>query len=415
MVRTRRRALHGRVAKAMRDQAPTEAETQPQLLATHFTEAGEIESAITWWLAAGARSLKQSAMTEGLDQLERARDLLETQPDTEWRRQTEMTLLIYKAKAHVATSGHASDTVGENFRRARALCDSLPGAPQLLTVTFGEWSHYVTRGPLLNAARLAREIRALAEQTGDPLHIMCGFYASGMTDTVMGHFTTARDFLEKGLKACAQLSPADFTASVGDPSAIMAAYLSLIAMCQGRMAESRHYTTLSLKAAYETKLTYSIALALSMRATIRVFGGVPDEGDADLDALRDFAGAHGMVFFESIEICFRGWETARRGDHAAGLHMLEEGFAKYLKTQSGVWLWTFLRMKAEMRLNRRLPGWIRSSKCQSCCVHGASCWQHSGRPRRRAPPSHAQKPVRTGLAPRCLPPRQAKRAGGCWV
>jgi class 3 adenylate cyclase/tetratricopeptide (TPR) repeat protein len=349
MVRARRRSLHGRVAKTICDLAPAEAEANPQLLATHFTEAGEIEPAVTWWLAAGVRSLRQSAITEGLEQLDKGLALLETQQDSLWRRQTEMSLLISKAKAHVATSGHASDPVGDNFRRARVLCDTLPGSPQRLTVTFGEWSHYVTRGPLRSAARLAQELRLLGEQSGDRLHQLYGSYSSGLTDTVMGRFAQARYFLEQGLTTCAVLGSASYTGSaVGDPNAIMLAYLALIELCEGQLEKCRRNVVAALQAARETKLTYSIALAMLVRLTVTAFDGAPDQGDADLDDLRDFARTHDMAFFGSIEICMRGWAYARRGNHDAGLALLEDGLAKYLSTQSGVWLWTFLRMKAEV-------------------------------------------------------------------
>ena len=260
-----------------------------------------------------------------------------------------MCLLITKAKAHVAISGHASDAVGDNFRRARALYDSLPGSPLLLAVTFGEWSHYVTRGPLVSAARLAREIRLIAEQSGDALHHLYGCYASGMTETVMGHFAVARAFLEEGLRACAEMNAASYIApAVGDPKAIMQAYLALIDLCEGRLEESRRNMTVALQAAHETKLTYSIALTLLVRVTIAAFDSAVDPNDGELDALRDFASAHGMAFFESIEMCLRGWARARRGEHDAGLALLDFGLHRYRATQSGVWVWTFLRMKAEV-------------------------------------------------------------------
>ena len=47
VLRDQRRALHGRVARVIRDLAPALAETQPQLLATHFTEAGTVEEAVS--------------------------------------------------------------------------------------------------------------------------------------------------------------------------------------------------------------------------------------------------------------------------------------------------------------------------------------------------------------------------------
>ena len=353
MIRSRRAALHGRVARTITDAMPAIAEAQPQLLANHFTEAGDAAAAVTWWLAAATRSLQQSATAEGLDQLNRGLELLAAQPEDDWRRRSEMALLICKAKAYVATAGHASDAVAKNFGRARMLCETLPGLPQLLPVTFGEWSHYVTRGPLRQAAKLASNIRGLAEASGDPVQRMFGLYSSGMTDTVIGNLGTARGFLQGGIDACGAMEPASYLVpAVGDPKPIMRAYLAMIGMCEGKSQESRQNIALALREAQATKLSYSMALSLTVRVMITAFGGAPDEGDGDLDALRDFAGQRGMVFFEAIEISLRGWAIARRGDHAAGLRMLHDGLTRYRDTRSGVWTWTFLRMQGEMQ------GWL---------------------------------------------------------
>jgi class 3 adenylate cyclase len=349
VLREHRRALHGKVGRMLREFSPAIAESQPQLLAIHFTEAGEVEEAVTWWQHAANRSLQQSAAAEGLEQLNRALALLEPLPDTTWRRQAELGLLICKGKAHVATAGHASDAAGASFRRARELCASLSDPAQSLAAAFGEWGHYVTRGPLREAARLAREIGALAGPNGHPVHVMFGHYTSAMTDTVMGRLARAREYLEKGIAACAAIDPAMYLSpAAGDPKAVMLSYLALIDMCEGRTGPSRENIAAALCAAQASGLSYSIALALLIRVVIEAFGGAADEGDGDLDALRDFARDRGMAFFEAIEIPLRGWMIARRGETRAGLVMLRDGLTRYRATQSGVWVWTMLRMQAQV-------------------------------------------------------------------
>jgi len=349
LLRQQRRALHGKVGAILREFSPALAEAQPQLLAIHFTEAGEHDEAVRWWRAAALRSLQQSAMTEGLEQLDRALELLETLPDTPRRRELELDLLICKAKAYVATTGHASDPVETSLRRARALSVSLPGAPHLLTATFGQWAHYVTRGPLGEAARLSGEISALAAASGNKVAAMFSAYTTGMTEAMMGRFAAAAPILENGIAGCAGLDPAIYLApATGDPKAVMRAFLSMVQTHQGRREASALSIALAIREARETKLSYSIALALLVKVTNQSFGGAPDEGDADLDALRDFAAGRGMEFFDTLEIPLRGWMIARRGDTALGLAMLRDGLARYRATQSRVWIYTFLRMQAEI-------------------------------------------------------------------
>jgi class 3 adenylate cyclase len=349
VLRQRRRALHGKVGAMLRDGFPALAETQPQLLAIHFTEAGETEEAVGWWHAAALRSLQQSAMAEGLEQLNRGLDLLQTRPDTPRRRELELDLLICRAKAYVATAGHASDKVETSLRRARDLSRSLPGAPQLLTATFGQWAHYVTRGPLGEAVLLSAEISAMAAASGNKVAAMFGDYTTGMTEAMMGRFTSASRILKKGIAACDGLDPAIYLApATGDPKAVMRSFLSMVETHQGLREASARSIRLALREAQDTKLSYSIALAMLVKVTNESFGGAADEGDADLDTLRDFARSRGMEFFEALERPLRGWMIARRGDTQTGLAMLRDGLERYRDTQSRVWVNTFLRMQAEV-------------------------------------------------------------------
>jgi class 3 adenylate cyclase len=59
LLREPRRALHARIAEALESQFTNIAESQPELLARHCTEAGLIEKAVGLWAKAGQRSLTQ--------------------------------------------------------------------------------------------------------------------------------------------------------------------------------------------------------------------------------------------------------------------------------------------------------------------------------------------------------------------
>ena len=58
LLREPRRALHARIAEAVESQFAETAESQPELLAHHCTEAGLIEKAAALWGKAGQRSLR---------------------------------------------------------------------------------------------------------------------------------------------------------------------------------------------------------------------------------------------------------------------------------------------------------------------------------------------------------------------
>jgi class 3 adenylate cyclase/tetratricopeptide (TPR) repeat protein len=72
----RRRVLHERIARFLEAQFPETVETQPELIAHHYTEAGLGAHAIPYWQRAGERALQRSANTEAISHLTKGLELL---------------------------------------------------------------------------------------------------------------------------------------------------------------------------------------------------------------------------------------------------------------------------------------------------------------------------------------------------
>ena len=60
---------------------PAIAETEPEVIAFHFTEAGLSEPALEWWRKAGQQALKRSAYTEAIAHLGKAVAIADELPD----------------------------------------------------------------------------------------------------------------------------------------------------------------------------------------------------------------------------------------------------------------------------------------------------------------------------------------------
>jgi predicted ATPase len=82
LLRGPRQALHARVAEAIQKQSPEIAARAPEILAHHLREAGKLDSAAVYWLAAGRRAAGQSANIEALAHLARGIAGLSGQPET---------------------------------------------------------------------------------------------------------------------------------------------------------------------------------------------------------------------------------------------------------------------------------------------------------------------------------------------
>jgi predicted ATPase len=127
LLKSRRQALHRRTGEVLRDQFATTAAAEPELLAHHFTQAGQTEAAIEWWRTAGQRSMARSALVEGVEQLKRALDQIATLPSTPALRREEIKLEVAFANALTLTG----DLVGgkEHYDRALAIYDPAEHRP----------------------------------------------------------------------------------------------------------------------------------------------------------------------------------------------------------------------------------------------------------------------------------------------
>src|SRR5262249_18925083 len=141
-----RRALHSCIAETIESKFAEIAESQPELLARHFTESGLIEKAAGLWGKAGQRSLERSALGEAVAQLTRALDQISTLPATPALRREEIKLQVaiitplYHVKGAAAPETRAAtERARQLIERAEALGEPPEDPLLLFSVLFGFW------------------------------------------------------------------------------------------------------------------------------------------------------------------------------------------------------------------------------------------------------------------------------------
>jgi class 3 adenylate cyclase/tetratricopeptide (TPR) repeat protein len=82
LLRSTRQQYHQRIVQVLETQFPETAETQPELLAYHYTAAGLYEPALASWKRAGEQALARSAHREATRCLEEALEALRQLPDS---------------------------------------------------------------------------------------------------------------------------------------------------------------------------------------------------------------------------------------------------------------------------------------------------------------------------------------------
>jgi len=195
LLRERRRALHVRIAETLEGQFADIAESQPELLARHCTEAGLIERAAGLWGKAGQRSLERSALVEAVEQLTRALAQIATLRATPARRREEIRLQV----ALISPLFHvAAEETKAAEEKARLLIEQAEarGEPSedpllLFSVLFGIWvaNFVASNGDV--ARELAAQFLALAEEHGATAPLMIGHRIMGTSLVFSGNIVRA--------------------------------------------------------------------------------------------------------------------------------------------------------------------------------------------------------------------------------
>jgi predicted ATPase len=131
LLRNTRQQYHQHIAQVLESRFPETIETQPELVAHHYTEAGLSAQAIPHWQRAGQQALQRSANLEAVQHLTTALELLATLPETPARAQQELKLQIAQGPALMATKGFAAREGEQTYARARGLCQQVGETPQL--------------------------------------------------------------------------------------------------------------------------------------------------------------------------------------------------------------------------------------------------------------------------------------------
>ena len=199
LVKERRQQFHRRIGQVLQAQFPQTAETRPELLAHHFTEAGLTREGTEYWLKAGLRSAERSAYHEAIGQLTNAATLLGTLEETNARDEMELRVLGALAPAYIAVRGYATPEAGPVLDRARELCERVGQLPQLFGILLGTWEWRLVRGDIRTCIDLAADGMALAERANDPGMLMEALFMQGVTRFYRGEFADARACFEEAI------------------------------------------------------------------------------------------------------------------------------------------------------------------------------------------------------------------------
>jgi len=328
LLRVRRQQLHHNIASTMEAQFPDIVETQPEVLARHFAEAGRGEQAVSYWQKAGLRALARSAMTEAVAQLQKGLDLLANLPEAARRQQQELALRVALGPALIATNGFSAPIVGETYARARMLAERLSRPEHLGPLLFGQFVFYNMRADRKLALSHAEQLEQFGEAQNDVAALLLGHYTRGIASMWLGDLIAARDLFEQ---CHAMNDPARrslYRATTGaDQYLAMLAHLGLTSTCLGYVERGRAQVNDALLSARQLGHANSLAYVLIFTCLNEWLNGSSQSLKRRAEELIAVSSEHGFAQW-------LGWATMCRGISLVALGQAQQGLELQIQALS---------------------------------------------------------------------------------
>jgi hypothetical protein len=322
LLRGQRQNLHGRIGHAL--QISNIAETQPEIVAHHLTEARIIDSAIDYWRKAAERSLRRSAGIEAVRHLLRGIELTQSQPSSpEQKRRTLEQYLALGRMTRIVKGMAASDTL-KVFSEARDLLDKDATVEQQMVVLYGLWGVHEARAEHDAARAVALECLRLSEPHAQREAAVLANYLMGDTLWATGEFVEARHHLERSIALCAPTRAGAKAEHARHNHDITA--LSYLAVTLWPLGYPNRAAATAQQAAHRARESGHVPL-IAFVSFIEVFlatalAATDAPNAASADQAIAYSVEHGLAAYELWTRFCLGITVARRGEPRRGIEIM---------------------------------------------------------------------------------------------
>jgi class 3 adenylate cyclase/predicted ATPase len=346
LLREVRRALHARIAETLESEFAEIAESQPELLARHCTDAGLIEKAARLWGKAGQRSLARSALAEAAAQLSRALAHIAALPATKALRREEIKQQIGLTNALMHTKGYAAVETKASLNRARSLIEQAEGMGEpledpllLFSVLYGFWGASFIAFDGSAVRELATQFLALAEKQGAGVQLMIGHRLMGSSLLFTGDIAQGRTHCDEAIALYDPAVHRPLATSFGqDVRVSILCYRSWARWVLGYPYAALADTEQALKDAREIGHAATLMYALQFAPFINMCCGSHAAASGLADELVALADEKGALLWKAFGLMNQGCLFTLAGQASDAVAKMTSGITAFRATGAKVWL-----------------------------------------------------------------------------
>jgi class 3 adenylate cyclase/predicted ATPase len=347
LLRSTRQQLHGQIAAALETQSPELMDSQPEILAQHYAEAGLVEKSVIYWIKAGHRSAAHSAMTEAAAQFQKGLDQLALLTDTNDRKRQELELRSALGAVLRFVKGQAAPETGQAYARARELWEQLDFPTKYLHVPYGQSRYHSYGGELDLARRLDDDLLRVSHERRDSGGLVLAHQACGSDQMIVGRFASSRQHYEEALALYDPVSHHSLGHQTGShPQVVARAYLGFVLLCLGLPDQASTQTNTAIAEARTLANPPSLASSLMVGAMLLSLVGDNRALNERADELVAVAVEQGVPWWHTVGTVYRGWVKVNHGDVTEGISLMHSGLTAYRDTAAEMWVPYHIALRA---------------------------------------------------------------------
>jgi serine/threonine protein kinase/predicted ATPase len=335
MLKGKRQQVHERIARVVEAAFPEVVRAQPELLAHHFSAAGQADRAIDYWREAVRRSQARSAHAEAIGHVTRGLEQVRSLPESPGRDEVELGFQVPLSVSLLAARGYAVPELEGVHARARELSERIGAAAPLFHVVWGMWALRLLRDEMDTAIDLADQLLELGQARADNGLTMEAWFSLAITRFYRGDFRGCLD----ACRSCEELEDPEAcranARNMGqDTGMTYRCYRALASWHLGEPDDAWRLINEAVEYARDAGHPFSLAYALHHGGWTSYVLRRGDDGVLFGDECVELSHDQGFPFWKALGIMSRGTGHMVAGRLDEALRDVEEAISLYIKTGS---------------------------------------------------------------------------------
>jgi predicted ATPase/class 3 adenylate cyclase len=353
LLKSTRQRYHQRIAQVLEAQFPETVETQPELVAQHYTEAGLHEQAMVYWQRAGQQASARSAYREAIAHFTTGLATLQAFPQTPARLERELAFQMLLGPAIIALKGYGSQEVLQVYAHAQELCQQMGDPPQAFPVLYNLARLHFNRAEHQQARALGTRLLHIAHDQDAADLLVAAHTILGATCNAQGELPAALTHHKQADAHYDRQQHHALVARFATDNGVVNRIIATWSLCPaGYLDQARSVSKATVAYAEELAHPLTLAFAYAAGTFAPLYCKERDTVRTWAEAAMSLAVEHGFTQWRGWGILLKGWVQAEHGQVEEGLVQMRQGLVTWQSAGAQSWMPNGLRLIAEVCGNK---------------------------------------------------------------